>query len=113
MKYKEAPLLNADRLTEIQLLGHKLARLRLARQIRQEDAATRAGISRSTAALIEKGDPGRTMGQLLRYLDAIAPGLPFLALWQESDPSLLALALKERSQRARPLSEAALAELDF
>lgn len=113
MKYKEAPLLSSARLEEIRILGRKLARLRMARQVRQADAAARAGMSRSTAALIEKGDPGRTIGQLLRYLDAIAPGISLLALLQESDPSLITLSLQEQRKRARPLSNAEMKELDF
>lgn len=101
------------RLSEAKEVGTKLARLRVARKIRQIDAASRAGLARSTAALIEKGDPGRTMSQILRYLDAIAPNLSLLALLQESDPSLKALAHAEATQRVRPLSTAELKKLDF
>jgi len=113
MKHDEVPLMTARRLAEAKDLGAKLARLRVARKIRQVDAAARAGLARSTAALIEKGDPGRTQAQILRYLDAIAPSLPLLALLQESDPSLQALSLAEATQRVRPLSNAGLKELDF
>lgn len=113
MKYTEAPLLSERRLDETHALGAKLARLRVARKIRQADAASRAGLSRSTAVLIEKGDPGRTLGQLLRYLEAVAPGLTLQALLQEADPSLKALAQAEATQRVRALSEAELAKLDF
>lgn len=113
MKYSEQPLTPAHRLTEAADLGAKLTRLRTARKLRQLDAAARAGLSRSTAALIEKGDPGRTMAQILRYLEAIAPGLPLLALLQESDPSLKALEQLETTQRVRPLSATELQKLDF
>jgi len=113
MKYDEAPLMTARRLAEAKDLGEKLARLRVARKIRQVDAAARAGLARSTAALIEKGDPGRTQAQILRYLDAIAPNLTLLALLQESDPSLQALSHAEATRRVRPLSNAGLKELDF
>ena len=113
MKYDEAPLMSSQRLAEANALGTKLARLRVARKIRQVDAAARAGVSRSTAALIEKGDPGRTVAQILRYLDAIAPDLSLLALLQESDPALKALTLAETTQRFRPLSAAELKKLDF
>jgi transcriptional regulator with XRE-family HTH domain len=94
-------------------LGEKLARLRMGRQWRQADAAARAGLSRSTAILIEQGDPGRTLAQILRYLEAIAPGLPLLNLLQEIDPSLTALAARERTHRVRALSQAELNKLDF
>lgn len=113
MKHDEIPLMTERRLAEAKELGAKLARLRVARKIRQVDAAARAGLARSTAALIEKGDPGRTQAQILRYLDAIAPTLSLLALLQESDPSLQALIRAEATRRVRPLSSAGLNELDF
>lgn len=113
MKRDETPLMTAEQVAEAKSIGHKLARLRLARRIRQADAATRAGLSRSTAALIEKGDSGRTLTQILRYLGAIAPGLSLLALLQEEDPALRALAAREITQRVRPLSPAELKALDF
>ena len=39
---------------------------------------------------IERGDPGLAVGQVLRYLDAIAPGSTLLDLLSESDPPLAA-----------------------
>ncbi|MFN5880149.1 MAG: XRE family transcriptional regulator, partial [Burkholderiales bacterium] len=90
-----------------------LARLRMARRIRQADAATRAGLSRSTAVLLEKGDLGRTQAQILRYLEAIAPGVSLLSLLKEDDPALQALAAREATQRVRTLSKSELQRLDF
>jgi len=113
MKYLESPLMPANRLVEAADIGTKLTRLRNARKLRQLDVAARAGLSRSTAVLIEKGDPGRTVAQILRYLEAIAPGLSMLALLQESDPSLKALKQQETTQRVRPLSATELQKLDF
>lgn len=113
MKYDESPLLSPQHRAEALALGAKLARLRRARKLRQADAAVRAGLARSTAVLIEKGDPSRTLGQVLRYLEAIAPGLSLPALLQESDPSLIALAQAEATQRVRALSPAELDKLDF
>jgi len=113
MKYPEAPLLAPSRAQECAALGAKLARLRQARRLRQADAASRAGLSRSTAVLIEQGDPGRTLAQVLRYLEAIAPGLGLLGLLTDTDPALKALAQTEATQRVRPLSPQQLAELDF
>lgn len=113
MKYDELPLIPPRRLDEARELGAKLARLRVARKIRQVDAAARAGIARSTAVLIEKGDPGRTLAQMLRYLEAIAPGLSLLAVLQEGDPSLKALAQEEATQRVRTLSATELQKIDF
>lgn len=113
MKRDETPLLSPARIMEAREVGEKLARLRKARRLRQADAAARAGLARSTAALIEKGDLSRTQAQILRYLEAIAPGVTLLSLLQESDPSLAALKARELTQRVRPLSKAELDELDF
>jgi transcriptional regulator with XRE-family HTH domain len=113
MKYQEKPLLTPEHLAQAQALGARLARLRHARKVRQVDAAARAGLARSTAVLIEKGDPGRTLGQVLRYLAAIAPGLSLVDVLQESDPALAALAQAEATQRVRALSPSALQALDF
>ncbi|HKR41920.1 MAG TPA: helix-turn-helix transcriptional regulator [Paraburkholderia sp.] len=113
MKRDESPLLTPQRLAEAREMGEKLNRLRIARRLRQADVARRAGMSRSTAILIEHGDIGRTVAQILRYLDAIAPGLPLIALMQESDPSLLALKTREATQRVRALGEKERKDLDF
>jgi hypothetical protein len=85
----------------------------LARTVKQADAALRAGLSRNTAYRIEHGDPGLAMGQVLRYLDAIAPGSTLLDLLSESDPALTALRVREQRKRVRDLSAAELSELDF
>jgi transcriptional regulator with XRE-family HTH domain len=113
MKRDESPLLSPARIQEARDLGEKLARLRMARRLRQADAAARAGLARSTAALIEKGDLSRTQAQILRYLEAIAPGVTLLALLQEADPSLQALSARELTQRVRPLNQQELQKLDF
>ncbi|WP_420106772.1 hypothetical protein [Herbaspirillum huttiense] len=113
MKQNEAPLLTPARVREARELGEKLARLHKARRMRQADAALRAGMARSTAALTEKGDVRRTQAKILRFLEAIAPGLTLLSLLQEFDPSLAALRARELTQRIRPLSKAELGELDF
>jgi len=113
MKRNEVPLTSPDRIDEARQIGERLARLRAARRIRQADAASRAGISRSTAVLLEKGDIGRTLAQVLRYLEAIAPGVSLLSLLKEEDPSLQALAARETTRRVRELSKAELQRLDF
>lgn len=113
MKRDETPLMTLAQSAEAKSIGEKLARLRAARRIRQADAAARAGLSRSTAALIEKGDSGRTLAQVLRYLGAVAPGLSLFELLQEEDPSLRALAAREATKRVRALSPSELKDLDF
>ena len=94
-------------------MGERIARLRVARQIKQTEAAIRAGLSRNTAYRIERGDPGLAVGQLLRYLDAIAPGMTLVELLTERDPALMQQQREEQRQRVRGLTQAELDELDF
>lgn len=113
MKIKQQPATPEAIATQLRVLGELLSRLRLARRARQTDAAARAGIARSTASRIEKGDPAVAVGQVLRYLDAIAPGKTLVQLLGEEDPAVSALAVTEKRHRARLLSETELKELDF
>jgi hypothetical protein len=62
---------------------------------------------------LEKGDPGIAVGQIFRYLDAIAPGKSLLELFAETDPALVALSTKERRRRVRELTQRELDEIDF
>jgi transcriptional regulator with XRE-family HTH domain len=113
MKIKQAAVLSPPLLKECSQLGQRLARLRLARKIKQTDAALRAGLSRNTVYRLERGDPGLAIGQVLRYLEAISPGSTLLDLLSESDPALIALNRREQSKRVRDLTAAELTELDF
>jgi len=113
MKVTQAAVLAPDLAQEARKLGETLARLRLARGIKQDAAALRAGVSRNTAYRLEKGDPGVAVGQVLRYLDAIAPGKSLRDLFEGNDPSIAALEAKEKRRRARDLSKRELDELDF
>lgn len=113
MKRDERQLMTSEQVAQARLVGERIARLRHARNMLQSEAAVRAGISRPTATLIEAGDPGRTLSQLLRYMQAIAPGMTLLQLLQGEDPSLVALAERERRQRVRSLSEQERLKLDF
>jgi transcriptional regulator with XRE-family HTH domain len=113
MKVTQSALLDPNRATEARKLGSALARLRIARGVRQDQAALRAGVSRNTAYRLEKGDPGIAMGQVLRYLEAIVPGKTLLELLSETDPALAALTAKEQRRRVRDLSKRELDELDF
>lgn len=113
MKITQTSMLSPRQIDECKHLGTLLARLRLARKIKQADAALRAGLSRNTAYRLEHGDPGLAMGQVLRYLDALAPGSTLLDLLSEKDPALLALEAREKSQRVRDMSPAEREELDF
>ena len=94
-------------------VGSQLARLRIARKVKQTDAALRAGLSRNTVYRLEKGEPGLALGQVLRYLEAIAPGSTLLDLLTEKDPALLSLTAREKTKRVRDMSTTELEELDF
>lgn len=113
MKVKQSTTLSPHLLQESTQLGQRLARLRLARKIKQTDAALRAGLSRNTVYRLERGDPGLAIGQVLRYLDAIAPGCTLLDLLSESDPALASLRVREQSRRVRDLTSTELDELNF
>ena len=104
MKVDQSAVANSVVLSQALDVGERLARLRVARRVQQSEAALRAGLSRNTAYRIEKGDPGVAFGQLLRYLDAIAPGLTFTNLLSEEDPSVKAQSLRERQRRVKKLS---------
>lgn len=113
MKYDQAPLLPPERLDESQDMGRRLVELRQAYRLRQADVAVRAGLSRSTVVLIEKGDPGRTLGQLLRYLHAIEPGITLRALLEGQLSAVTMHRAQHRTQRVRPLSGKELKDIDF
>jgi DNA-binding XRE family transcriptional regulator len=113
MKVTQSAILNESLAAEARKLGAAVARLRIARGMKQDQAALRAGVSRNTAYRLEKGDPGIAVGQILRYLDAITPGKTLLELLMETDPALAALGAKEKRRRARGLSQRELDEIDF
>lgn len=113
MKVRQSAVLSEHLAQEVVHLGQLLARLRHARHVKQVDAALRAGLSRNTAYRIEKGDPGLAIGQVLRYLEAIAPGATLTGLLLESDPALASLRTRELTRRVRDLSAAELDDLNF
>lgn len=113
MKVNQSDMLSTRQLEQCAHLGQQLARLRIARKVKQTDAALRSGLSRNTVYRIEKGDPGLAIGQVLRYLEAIAPGSTLLELLSEKDPALLSLQAREKTKRVRDMTTAELEELDF
>ena len=113
MRVTQSTVLSPELTSEAQKLGTLLARLRLSRGIKQQDAAVRAGISRNTAYRLEQGDPGLAVGQILRYLDAIAPGQTLRELLAESNPALVALGEREKKKRVRDMSSEERSNLDF
>lgn len=113
MKVQQSAVLSTRLTQEAVQLGHLLARLRQARKVKQADAALRAGLSRNTAYRLEKGDPGLAIGQVLRYLEAIAPGTTLADLLTQADPALTTLQARESTKRVRDLSGAELDDLTF
>lgn len=93
--------------------GEHLARMRKARRLLQAEVAVRANISRETASRIENGDAAIAIGQIVRYLDVIAPGADLSRLYETQDTALAMLESTEKRQRARKLSPKTLAEYDF
>lgn len=94
-------------------IGEHLARMRKARRLLQAEVAVRANISRETASRIENGDASVAIGQIVRYLEVIAPGTDLARLYETQDAALALLESSERRQRARKLSPKALAQYDF
>jgi transcriptional regulator with XRE-family HTH domain len=113
MKIRQSTMLSPRQREECTRLGLQLARLRIARQVKQTEAALRSGLSRNTVYRLEKGDPGLALGQVLRYLEAIAPGGTLLELLSEKDPALLTLNAREKTKRVRDMTAAELKELEF
>jgi DNA-binding XRE family transcriptional regulator len=113
MKITQSAMLSPAQLAASARIGALLARLRMARRLKQTDAALRAGLSRNTVYRLEKGDPGVALGQVLRYMEAIAPGSTLLDLLSETDPALRMLAASEKTQRVRDMTAAELKELAF
>ncbi|MGV7208771.1 helix-turn-helix domain-containing protein [Oxalobacteraceae bacterium A2-2] len=113
MRVAQADALPSHLAIEATKIGERLARLRVARSISQTEAALRAGMSRNTAYRLEKGEPSIALGQLLRYLDAIAPGKTLQNFLLEDDSAIAALEAKERRKRVRPLSRREQEELNF
>lgn len=94
-------------------IGEHVARMRKARRLLQAEAAVRANISRETASRIENGDAAVAIGQIVRYLDVIAPGANLGRLYETKDAALAMLEGAEKRQRARKLSSKVLKQYDF
>ena len=93
--------------------GRRILRLRVERALLEAENASPAGIARSTASRIENGDASVAIGQVIRYLKSISAELTLETLYTKTDVPTAMLSASERRQRARPLSPAALKEIDF
>jgi len=56
-------------------IGRAIRDARLARKLRHEDLASRAGISVATLKRLERGDPTLAVGRVLEVLTALSPTL--------------------------------------
>jgi len=76
MNHDARPLpLSPETTAALTLLGAEIRDARLARKLRLEDLAKRAGISVATLKRLEKGDPTLAMGRFLEVLTALSPSL--------------------------------------
>lgn len=82
-------------------LGNSLAAYRLSRNIRQDDVASEAGVSRGVIARLEAGEGG-TLDSLIRVLKAIGLEERIGTLVPEARPSPLDTRVGEPRKRARP-----------
>lgn len=87
----------------IKQIGNFVKSIRLAQNITQDEAADKAGISRSTLSLLEKGETFTiaTLIQVLRVLNRLDVFSSFTA---EENISPLALAKAEKYKRKRARS---------
>ncbi len=113
MKKAQNSVISPHLIQELKELGAHIARLRKARNLLQIEVAARANISRETASRIENGDAAIAIGQILRYLEVIAPGKSLGRLLETPDMALHKLVSSEKRQRARKLSPKALKQYDF
>ena len=65
---RERPILLPKHARILEAVGENLRLARLRRRLSAAQVAERADISRSTLYLIEKGDPGASLGNLLRVM---------------------------------------------
>lgn len=113
MKRSQSLLISDELLQQLQGMGRLLAEGRIARRMTQSEAAIRANLGRNTVSRIENGDSGVAIGQILRYLDALRPGVTLSELLNGEDSVVNTMHDKTRPTRARPLSEKELKDYDF
>ncbi len=83
-------------------LGRAIRDARLARKLRHEDLASRAGISVATLKRLERGDPTLALGRFLEVLTALSPSLlADLVRTVRADPAGDALRRKAMGERSR------------
>jgi transcriptional regulator with XRE-family HTH domain len=91
--------LSPNHASEMARLGGTIARLRRNNKMKQEVVAMQAGLSRDTAYRIEKGEPNVAIGQILRYLDVISPGLNLTDALVDNTPDVNEARQPEKRRR--------------
>jgi transcriptional regulator with XRE-family HTH domain len=109
MQRQQNTVITAMQAGKIRELGERLAEMRRARNLLQKDVAERANLSRVTASRIENGDAGVAIGQIIRYLDVIAPGITLGQVYQE-DAAVAMQKAREPKRRASKGSRVRRAE---
>lgn len=84
-------------------LGDRLKRLRKAQGLGTVEMAQRVGISRSTLAAVESGDPGPSLGTYLRVMSVLGIGGELALLAGDALQSAPPDSAGARSLRARPM----------
>jgi transcriptional regulator with XRE-family HTH domain len=105
MKIKQNVATPQPLLESLKNMGLHLSKMRKSRHLLQAEAAARANISRETASRIENGDSSVGIGQIIRYLNAIAPGAELCNLYKTEDAALKMMTFKNRTARVRKLKE--------
>jgi transcriptional regulator with XRE-family HTH domain len=83
-------------------LGRAIRDARLARRLRHQDLASRAGISVATLKRLERGDPTLAIGRVLEVLTALSPTLlADLVETVRADPAGDALRRKAMGERSK------------
>jgi transcriptional regulator with XRE-family HTH domain len=83
-------------------LGDRLKRLRLAQGLGTVEMARRVGVSRTTLAAVEAGDPGPSIGTYLRVMSTLGIGADLALLAGDVLQAAPAGSAAARSRRARP-----------
>lgn len=83
--------------------GDRLRRLRKARKLGTVQMAQQLGISRTTLAAVEAGDPGPSLGTYLRVMSALGISGELALLAGDALQAAPAESAAARSRRARPV----------
>lgn len=84
-------------------LGDRLRRLRQAQSLGMVQMAQRVGISRTTLAAVEAGDPGPSIGTYLRVMSVLGIAGDLALLAGDAIQAAPAGSAAARSRRARPV----------